>query len=83
MTEDDEIDRADFEVYVHAAIANAIQAASADFPNTARRDFPPETDGKATLGEYLRSNQVSDHLADAVLESLTKHRLRIVFEDER
>ena len=80
MTEDEVLDRSELEDYVQTAIANAIQGASPDFPDAARRDFPPETDGKTTLSAYLLSNQVSDHLADAVVASLSKHRLRVVFE---
>jgi hypothetical protein len=82
MSEDDEIDRAELEDYILTAIAYAIQGASEDFPNAARRDFPPETDGKMTLSQYLRSNEVSDHLAEAILVSLTKHRLRVIFDED-
>lgn len=82
MFEDDEVDRSDLEDHTLTAIAAGIQGVCADFPDAARRDFPPETDGRTTLSQYLRSNEVSDHLASAILGSLHKHRLRVVFDEE-
>jgi hypothetical protein len=78
MTDEDDLsDAGEFVDYILHVVAAAIQGASSDFPDAARSDFPPETDGRTTLAEYLRSNKVSDHLAGAVFENLGKHRLQI------
>jgi hypothetical protein len=71
-------DESELEDHVLHLVAGAIQGASNDFPSAARRDFPADTDGKTTLATYLRSNQVSDHLAGAVLAELYKRGFRIV-----
>jgi len=73
MTDEDEHDD-----HIRSIVAAAIQGASQDFPDAFRRDFPAGTDGKTPLSAYLRSNQVSDHLADAVLAELKERGFRIV-----
>jgi hypothetical protein len=53
-------------------IAIAIKGAGVDFPDAAQRDVPEGRNG-GSLSAYLRSNQVSDHLAAAVLAQLRRH----------
>lgn len=73
-------DESEFHDHVIGFIASAIQTASADFPHAARRDFPIETDGRTSLTAYLRSNQVSRYLAEAVFAELQDRGFRISAE---